>query len=181
MPGMRAAFFTIILMAACGGGSGNGAGTGPVTAEQAQDLCETDCQHNIDCGSGQDLASCTTDCVEDSVGWARADAMETIIECNAALACDASDDQCLLEVQPLAIHEAWETACRRDLATCLAEPADAEGICEVSPVSEDVGFVRFIAPAIVDEMIDCLGAADCTARQSCLSATFEAHNIPFGG
>ncbi len=169
-----------MVVAACGGGSGGSLGTGPITQAEAEEVCSADCQHDIDCGSTEPIADCIAGCTADMVGWARGDAVDAIFECSAALACDASDDVCLSEVEPLAIHEEWETACRADLAECL-EPAEIEGVCEVSPsaTDEDAGFVRFIAPVIVEEMIDCLAAPACQARLDCLQNVFATHNIDF--
>jgi len=180
---MRNLALVILVVAACGGGSGGGSvfGTGPITDEQADEICTADCQHDIDCGSGNDLASCVAGCKEDVVGWARADAVDAVFDCQLALECNASDDACLGLVDPLAIHEEWEAACRTDLAPCAETPGELDGFCEVSPspADDEIGFVRFIAPPIVEEMIDCLPLPACDARLDCLQSVFASHNIDF--
>src|SRR5436190_19916616 len=118
---MRSAWM-VLLVGACSGGSGGGLGHAAITAEEAQPLCMESCQHDIDCGSGNDLASCTTSCVDDFVPWARGDAVKAIIDCRVALACTENDDHCLLLVEPLEIHHQWEDACRANFATCVQSP-----------------------------------------------------------
>ncbi len=176
---MRKLVIAMMVAAACGGGSGGSLGTGPITQAEAEEVCTADCQREIDCGNEQELAACVTNCTQDMVGWARADAVDTIFSCTAALGCDASDDECLDDVLPLPIHEEWEAACRSDLGGCL-EPTEIEGVCEVSPVGDsDAGFVRFIAPEIVEDMIDCLAGPACEERLGCLENVFATHNIDF--
>lgn len=177
---MRNFAILISVAAACGGG-GSGGGA-PITEDQARSICTPDCQREIDCGNTtDDLATCTQKCLDDMVGWARVDAVETIFDCRSALACGASDDGCVLEVQPLAIHQQWEDKCRVQLATCVSTPADLEGLCEVSPdpANDNIGFFRFVAPAIMTELIACLDGADCTARMTCVTDTLAAHGIDF--
>lgn len=170
----------LMVLVACGGGSGGAFGTGAVSQAQAEEICAADCQHDIDCGDETDgLAACVADCTADMVGWARADAVEEVFTCSAALACTESDDECLLGVQPLAIHDEWETACRADLAACFDTPDDVESICEVSAGSGDVGFIRFIAPEVIEEMLDCVDGSDCNTQLTCLQGVFESHNIDF--
>lgn len=170
----------LMILVACGGGSGGSFGTGPVSQAQAEDICTAECQHDIDCGNETDpLAACVADCAADMVGWARADAVEEVFTCSAALECNASDDECLLGVQPLAIHDEWETACRADLGACFDTPEETDSLCEVSAGSDDIGFIRFIAPAIIEEMLDCVDGSDCNTQLTCLQAVFESHNIDF--
>lgn len=167
-----------MILMACGGGNGGGLGSDAITAAEAEPFCAADCQRDFDCGDGTDVATCTSSCVAETAGWARGDAVETIFDCFAGLACGENDDQCALLVEPLAIHNEWETGCRAQLTACFTEPADAEVFCEVSPGGDEIGFFRFVAPEIISEMITCLDGADCTARQTCLSGVFEAHNLP---
>ena len=91
---MRTHLALAFVLAACGGGSGGGLGTGPIEQAEAEELCRADCQRDIDCGEEFDLESCTARCADDVVGWARADAVQTIFECTAALACGQTDDGC---------------------------------------------------------------------------------------
>ena len=169
----------VLFVVGCGG-SGGSLGSDAISQSDAEGFCTPDCQQQIDCGTETDLASCVSGCTADMVGWARADAVETVFECTAALACGADDDPCLLEVQPLAVHDEWETACRANLGTCL-EPQDVEALCEVtgSVETDDLGFVRFIAPDIVEEMIDCLDGSACGTQLGCVEAVFANHNIDF--
>lgn len=171
---------TWVLAAACGGGSGGGFGPGPLTEAQADELCRSNCQHDIDCGSDQSLEACVASCVGDVVGWARADASQAILECATALACDLSDDACFAEVQPLPIHEEWEVACRSNLTECV-DPTEVERLCEVTPnlQAESVGFVSLIIAPIVEEMIGCTAESACQARLDCLQAVFATHGIAF--
>src|SRR5688572_28460646 len=126
---IRAIVFVGLM--ACGGGNGGGLTSDPVTADQAEPLCRQDCQHDADCGDGTDVDACTQSCVDDSIGWARGDAIEAIIECTTALACDANDVACVLHFEPLAIHDEWETACRAQFASCLGDAGAVESVCEV--------------------------------------------------
>ena len=179
---MRLALATFMVATACGGGSGGGSvfGTGPITDAQAEEVCTADCQHDIDCGSTQDLATCVTDCKQEMVGWARADAVDTIFDCQIANACDAGDDECLDLVQPLAIHNQWETECRANLGECAPTPEDLDGICSATSTGDgDAGFIRFIAPPVIEEMLDCLPLPACDARLDCLQGVFQSHNIDF--
>jgi len=165
----------MIVAAACDGGSGGSSGTMPITEAQAEEVCTTKCQGAIDCGSGQELGACVTSCMQIIVGWARADAVDAVFSCTAALACDASEDACIDDVLPLAIHHEWERRCRAELAECL-EPAEIEGLCEASPGSGNFG-IRFISPPIIEEMIDCLAAPECETRFACLQDVFATYNI----
>lgn len=167
-----------MFLAACGGG---GAGTGALSADQAQGICEQSCEYEASCGTEDDVAGCTTDCVDQVVGWFRADAAQSLVDCQSELACTAEDDQCLLDVEPLAIHEEWEQKCRAQLAECAPDPTQLDEACEVSPdpANDDIGFFRFIAPEIMAELIDCLDGADCNARLTCVQASLDAHGINF--
>jgi hypothetical protein len=169
-PGMRHSVL-IALLVGCGGGDG-GDPTRAITAEEARPLCEATCQHRIvDCGQlGDDLASCTAECVDESAGLFRRDAFEAFYECAAALPCEESDDPCLRFVEPLPIHLEWEAACRTNLAACNDfEPA----FCDIA--SDETGVVRLLAPDIVSELIACLDGSGCEPQLDCLSAVFEAH------
>jgi hypothetical protein len=166
------------VLAACGGGKGGAPGSGALTAETAEPICRQGCEHDVTCGNESDVELCVTDCIAEVVGWARGDAFDTLSDCAAALECGANDDQCLQEVQPLPIHEEWEARCRTDLAACI-DPSQIDAACEVSPSasSDDVGFFRFIAPEVMEEIIACLDLADCTMRLDCVQAELEEHGI----
>lgn len=170
----------VIAVAACGHGSGGGGGTGAVTDTEAEQICTDDCQHQLTCGDivEADVPDCVTSCKGDMVGWARADAIEEVFDCRVALACGASGDGCTLGVDPLPIHQEWEDKCRVQLATCV-DPTEIDQACEVSPGANDIGIFRFIAPAIMTELIACLDGADCTARLQCVQDTLDAHGIDF--
>lgn len=121
----------------------------------------------------------TSSCVAEISGWVRGDAAEIIFECFAGLACGENDDACASLVEPLAIHEEWEGRCRTAMATCVETPDQLDGLCEVSPspTSDDIGIFRFIAPPIMEEIIDCMDAADCNARITCVQTVLDAHNV----
>ena len=175
---MRLSTLLLSLVAACGGGgSGGGLSTAAITLEQATPLCMADCQHSIECGSGDNLAFCVQNCTDDFVGWARGDAVDTLLECTAAQECTAVDEACLLDVRPLAIHEEWEVGCRANLASCI----DVELLCEVSPstIDGEIGLVRFIAPELMPDIIACLGTGACREQLDCVSAELEAKGINF--
>lgn len=170
----------LVFLAACGGGQGGGLGTGPISQAQAESECQAVCQKDIDCGVETDLASCVARCAQDFVGWARGDAVSTIFDCVLAAPCGTSDGECLGDVLPLAIHEQWEAGCRSELAACL-DPQQIDFACEVSPspLDEEIGIFRFIAPAIMEDIIACLDAPDCEARLTCVENVLETNNINF--
>jgi hypothetical protein len=167
----------MVMAVGCGGGSG-GLGTGAISAAQVEPLCAADCQHSIDCFGEDELAECTMDCVDSLAGWARGDAVETLLACSIALPCEESDDVCLLEVEPLAIHQEWEDKCRSTLVTC---GVDLDAACEVTATAENeaAGFYRVMEPALMEELIDCLDGVDCTARLQCSQSVLEAHGLRF--
>lgn len=68
---------------------------------------------------------------------------------------------------------------RARLAGCAPSPEELDGLCEVSPGPGDAGFLRFVAPSIMRELIECLDGADCAARETCLMTTIERYNIDF--
>ena len=169
-----------ILLGACGGGQGGGLSTRAITAEEAEPLCAADCQHDIDCGFESDLAFCTSNCVGQIVGWQRADAADIILECAAALGCEVfGNEQCLVGIRPLAIHEEWETRCRVQLSGCLGDFQDEEQVCESTPDGLDAGFISLIAAELMPDIIACLDGPDCNERVDCLTFQFETHNIDF--
>ncbi len=174
---MKHAFVLSMMLAACGGGSGGGFGPGALTQAQAEEVCTTDCQHDIDCGSTEPLAACVTECATDDTGWARADAFQAVTNCIAQLACSADDDQCVVDnLIPLPIHEEWESVCLSGLSECL-EPNDLE-ICEATPSgTSDAGLISLFAEPIVQEMIDCVAAPACQALLDCIEAVFTTHGI----
>lgn len=164
---------------ACGGGGG--ADSGALTAPQAEAVCEQRCAYQVSCGREDDVESCTPRCVVDLVGWMRADAAAALADCLVSQPCTEDDDQCLFEgVGPLAIHQAWEDACRSQLVGCV-DPMLLEGMCEVTPdrANNAPALFRFIAPEIMTELVACLDGADCTARLTCVEDTIEAHGIDF--
>lgn len=173
--------FVMMAAATCGGGSGGGiGGTGPITQAQADQICMDVCAKEVECGSETDVESCIPTCADDFVGWARADAVQTLASCFIAAPCGTGDDECLASIQPLPIHEEWEAGCRSELAACL-DQTDIDAACEVSPDpgDNDIGFFRFIAAPIMEEIIDCLAAPDCTARLDCIQGVLEVNGINF--
>lgn len=169
------AFALSAVAYACGGGDGN---TGPLTEADATALCERGCTYDIMCGSEQTQADCVSDCVMELSGWVRADAYESLIECQEGVACDDNDgeDACFLMVEALPIHHEWEEGCKTQLAGC--SDIDVTTDCDVDS-ERDSGLFRFIAPAIMEEFIDCLDAADCEARLTCIQTVAAKYNIDF--
>lgn len=169
----------VIALAACGGGSGGG-GTNQVTPEQADALCTRGCNHIVTCGGSSTLPECVADCTGDTQAW-RQDALLTLVDCLETQMCSDAPEACFAEIDPLPIHEEWETKCRAQLATCVTDPTQLDGFCEVNPdpANPEVGFIRVIAPAIMNELIACLDQPDCTTRQTCLQSVADAHNINF--
>jgi hypothetical protein len=165
----------LVFLAACGGGDGTS--TRAITTDEAEELCRLDCQHDADCGTEDDVELCVTGCAGEIDGWVRVDAAETIFECFAALACGEIDDGCVLEVEPLAIHQEWEDGCRSVLAPSCPE-FDVE-MCEVSTSFDEAALWRVVAPEIMQEIIDCLDAADCTARLGCIEGVITQYGIDF--
>jgi hypothetical protein len=169
-----------LLVGACGGGRGGGLAPRAITEEQATPLCEADCQRKINCGIESDLTFCTNDCVQRFVGWARGDAVDSFLDCTAALTCDMFDTApCTLGIRPLAIHEEWETKCFPALTGCVGEPGSESEVCEATPDGTSFFVISMIAAEIMPELIACLDGADCDARVNCLTASFEAHHINF--
>ena len=66
-----------LTLVACGGDS---LGSDPVTAAQAEDPCRTGCEHEAECSDdpAYDLEGCVDDCVADTSGWVRGDALEAL-------------------------------------------------------------------------------------------------------
>lgn len=170
----------LVIVVGCGGG----AGTGPLTADEAEGVCTRICERDIECGdTSQTLEMCTASCVADvSGGWLRADAFEAIGECSVALACGADDDVCLRECAPTATHEEYEAQCRSALAACVANPSELDLICETTPMpgvdGDDLGYYCLVTPSVLEEMIGCIpdGVA-CAAGASCLQAVLERHGL----
>lgn len=171
----------MVLVAACGGGSGGGLSSAAISAEDAEVICTADCEHEAACGDTQGIALCTESCMDDMVGWARGDAVQEVFECRNALACDESDDACVLLVEPLAIHREWETTCRAQLPSCFTTTAELDAFCQVDPPTPgqtgDVGLWRIIAPEVMEDLIGCLVGTDCQTQDDCIAAQFEIHGI----
>lgn len=166
-----------LTLAACGGDS---LGSDAVTAAQAEDPCRTGCEHEAECSDdpAYDLEGCVDDCVADTSGWVRGDALEALADCVADQACDASESSCQSSCEPLAEHDAYETACRATFADCL-DAEELEGVCSVTPSgTSDAGMFCLVAPAIIEEMTACFddGAA-CGVALECLQGVLEAHGV----
>jgi hypothetical protein len=167
-------------LVACGGGPGSG----PVSADDFREGCRIDCQHDFDCGdTTETVDACTERCFADfpEAGWLRGDAFVAISECFAELSCTADDDSCFTECSPTGAHDRWESQCREVFAPCITEPAQLDGICEVTPmpnIDDEVGFFCLFTPAIMDELTACIpdGTA-CEPGISCVQAALERHNI----
>ncbi len=162
-------FAAVVLLAACGGGGS----AGPVDTATAEDGCQLICDHEAECGSTN--ATCLEDCVDEVVGVIREDAFEDITECLAALACTASDDDCLTACSPTSTHQRFEDRCREEVAAC-GEGAGDPDACEVTPVagSDDSAQFCLLATPIIEDLIACFDEATCDAKGECLGAVLDA-------
>jgi hypothetical protein len=158
-------------------------GSGPVSEEDFRAACEADCQHDFDCDpqGATPVDQCTAECFADYAevrGWLRGDVTANLAECFAELSCTADDDLCLAECAPTATHNAYEAQCREVFAACVTEPAELDGICEVTPMpqsSGDVGFFCLFTPEVMQRMLDCIpdGTA-CQAGITCIQGVMES-------
>lgn len=174
-------FGVMAIVVACSGG---GASTGPATYDSALGPCRADCEQRFTCNPdrGGTVEECAMECAMEVAGWVRDDVVQTVLECGAALPCDASDDQCLDDVQPLAVHRRYETECRAAMATCFEQDPAAEltALCEVDPGGPgDAGIVRIFAPVVVEALIDCFAEATCEARFTCIDDVVAQFGISF--
>jgi hypothetical protein len=154
-------------MIGCGGDGG--AGTGPVTAEQAQDLCETTCAHSQDCGTlSGTVDECVSSCASDFGSAYRGDVIQDYADCVADQACTADEEDCL-SCMPTSAHEKFETSCRAKVVECGGDTSQADLICETTysnNSSGDVGTSCFYTPAVMDAFracfeMDCMAVGDC--------------------
>ncbi len=157
------------MLVACGGSD---LGTRAVTADEARPLCAQNCEREQTCAStAQTLAACTQSCVDESAGWLRGDALQSIVECQGAATCEIAEDRCMLEVAPLAAHLEWQHACEAVMSTC----GDLE-LCEVEGAIAPEGFgmvMRLLAPELVPRFVACLDESSCEARTACVVTTFD--------
>lgn len=187
---LRTALFTLALstfsLVACGG---DDVGSGPVSEEDFVNGCKADCERNFECDptNAQPVAECNAECAGDYAdvrGWLRADAFVAITDCFADLACTADEGVCLTECSPTSTHNAYETQCRKVFATCVTEPADLDGFCEVTPMpnpeNDDVGFFCLITPDVIQRMLDCIpdGTA-CDPGLTCIQGVMQS--VGLGG
>ncbi len=168
---------TKLGLAALGLLAGCSPNVGAVSTTGAESDCRISCDFEASC-LDQDLDTCTSDCVDYVAGWIRADALEKYAACHGALACDADDDECLVQITPLAVHKTWEKRCRAQLADC---DVDLEAMCTASfdPSLPTSGFIRFVTPTIVEKYVACLDEADCTARVDCITAVSDSYGVDF--
>ena len=174
---MKSSLVLVLGLVACGG-EGSGGGGAPIDEAQAESLCRTGCEHDVECGDATSLDECIDDCVLTFSGWARRDALETLVECGVALTCEENDDICFEQIRPLAIHEEWEGRCRTAFASCAA---DIDSACEVDfadPAVGDGGFFSFIAAPIMREIITCLDTeTDCVSQEDCIETILDEYGI----
>jgi hypothetical protein len=169
----------VIMGAACGGGgSGGNGGTGPISAAGAMEVCETICQHDVECTpDGQPLDACIADCVGDLGGGGyRTDAANAIADCFAGLACTADEEQCLAECTPTSAHEAYETKCRAKFAEC-GGMGSADPACETTPnATTEVGEACLFTPAVVDALAACFDEP-CTGLDACFQMVTNQYGL----
>lgn len=160
----------VVCCVACGGDRD----TSAITEAEAAGPCAQECAYDATCGAAD--PTCQDTCVADIAGWERRDAAEDYGNCIAKVDCNTDPDEtCLPKIAPLSIHRTWAAKCATQLADC----ATTDVFCAVDfdLTDFDLGFVRFIAPPIVDEMIACLDGADCTTRLACTNDVLTAHGI----
>jgi hypothetical protein len=165
-------FMVIVGLAACGGGGG------PASESEVREGCQKICTRDVACaieGEGQELDACVADCTDDLGGWPRADAFGDLTECIADLPCDGREETCLGQISRLPIHDEWEDACRANLLQCEEQGVN-EAVCTLEG-DEEAALLRLISEPIMEDMIDCMDAADCGARLDCIDAVFETNGI----
>jgi hypothetical protein len=171
----------LVISAACGGDDDDPA----LTLDQARDLCDRGCQHQLACGDAPTLEACMSECVGevDDVDWLRAAAFEAITSCIASAPCGGDYDVCLGACRPAAAHEAFEAQCREVMPPCFETAEQLDRLCETTPNDTsdgfDLGYLCLPTSAIMDELTACIpdGTA-CPDAIACLSAAFERHDIP---
>lgn len=150
----------------------SGGNTSAVTVETARPACEQLCQHQLDCGDTEPLATCADRCATSVEGWAREDGMEQLGDCISTLACDADDDQCAAMIPALSVHEQWASRCVEQLGACPDFSAQA---CSIDV--DGFPWFRLIVPSIMNEMIACLDEATCDGRLICVEGVFERYHV----
>lgn len=169
----------IVVFATMVGCGTDGAGTGPISAANAQAGCEAGCEHDKECDptSTQTVEACTAECVAGvSGGGVREDAFEELSTCVSQQACTASDDACFTACEPTSAHESFEAACRAKLAECGAAPTDLDGACETKPNGDDLGFLCLFTPAVMNELAACMDLA-CTAIEDCYGTVSAKYGL----
>ena len=165
-----------VAMVGCGS---DGAGTGPITASNAQAGCEAGCQHDKECNptSTQTVEACTAECVAGvSGGGVREDAFEELATCLAQQACTATDDVCFATCEPTSAHDGFEAACRAKLAECGAAADSVDSACETTPSGGDQGFLCLFTPAVMNELAACMDLA-CTAIEDCYGTVSAKYGL----
>lgn len=165
--------FALVL----GVGCSDAPGPEPITPGEARDLCTKSCSYDVDCEQGE-LESCVDDCVVEVGTWARHDAIATLAECRADLACDLDTATCLEKVRPLAFHHRFQEACQVGLDGCPDVDLTVDCAIEFSPDGDDIGYFRFMSEPVIDELVACFDGADCAARLGCLDAVYLERGIP---
>jgi len=174
---MKPILLLLVGLVACGGG-GSGGGGAPIDEAQAEVVCQTGCEHDVECGDATSLEACIDNCVLTFSGWARRDALETLVECGVALTCEENDDICFEQIRPLAIHEEGEGRCRTGFASCVS---DIDAVCEVDfadPAVGDGGIFSLIAAPIMREIIGCFDTeTDCLGREDCIDTILDEYGV----
>ncbi|MEJ7602962.1 MAG: hypothetical protein WKG01_34055 [Kofleriaceae bacterium] len=164
----------ILVAVGCGGDPD----TGPVSASDVEEACTQFCERETVCEGPDD--ECVGRCVADQSPWMRTDAVQTLYACIAALDCDAREEaECGGTVAPLAVHRAYEANCRAAMPTCV-EARFLETLCEVDYVADapgEAGFVRLLAPVVVEALDACFDGATCDDRLRGLTGAFDHYGL----
>jgi hypothetical protein len=108
----------LCLLFACGG-DGSSHSPDPLSAEEAEDLCRSACEHRVACGDEPTVESCMVRCVAQACVF-RGDVASQIFGCQAELACGASTQMCegQVNVARLPANTTFEQRCEARFAEC---------------------------------------------------------------
>jgi hypothetical protein len=171
-----------LFVAACGGGGGGD--SGPVDQETAAEYCQQSCDREAECDATTDVTMCVSDCVDDVTDLIREDVFIAVVECETALSCDATENNCFIDnCSPTSTHTAYESHCRERLAECDFPSTTLDSVCETTPSDGggveggDLGFICAVNTSIISELDACFDEPDCTGVMSCFDEVTSAHGL----